>query len=212
MPAPELWLIAGPNGAGKTTSMASPIVRELTRNVRFLNADDRTLEKITRKGWSGFATVPSLRLKELFIAAAEEVFAELLDAIERGESVGAETVLSTHKYRAAVERVHELEGTFKLLYVGLRDPAISQERVARRVRQGGHDVPADRLPARWQRSIENLGWYARNAEQFFVFDNSDATRGIPPPLIAEGGTGELRIYSPDAIPAITASLTAAFSS
>ena len=210
MGAPELWLIAGPNGAGKTTSMSAPRVQAMMRSVRYFNADDRTREKLLDEGWSGFAAVPLERLTELFIAAAEEVFVELCDAIEHGKSVGTETVLSTHKYRSVVERVHELGGTFKLLYVGLRHPSISVQRVAQRVREGGHDVPTDRLEARWQRSIEHLGWYARQAEQFFVFDNSTSLHAVPP-LIAEGGAGVLRVHEPDAIPEITASLTVAFS-
>ena len=82
--------------------------------------------------------------------------------------------------------------------------------MASRVRQGGHDVPADKLAARWQRSVSNLGWYARQADVFFVFDNSDSTPDVPPVLIAEGGCGELSIFDSDAIPEITGSLRAAF--
>jgi len=190
--------------------MSAPIIRELSSHVRFLNADDRTLEKLQSEGWSSFAVVPIQRLREIFIEAANEVFAETECALARDEAVGSETVLSTDKYRPLVERALAAAGAFFLIYVGLRDARISEERVALRVARGGHDVPSDRLEARWKRSVENLGWYARRAKGFFVFDNSASIPGEPPRLIAEGGAGLLTIHDSGAIPQITASLTAAF--
>ena len=211
MSQPEFWLIAGPNGAGKTTIMANALLREVSAHVRFLNPDDRTREKLVAEGWSGFLAVPLPRLQQLFIEAAEEVFGEIQGAVESGEAVGSESVLSTHKYRPVVERVRELGGTFCLIYVGLRNAEISAHRVATRVNEGGHDVPSDRLAERWKRSVQNLGWYARQAGRFYVFDNSDSCDGVDPVLIARGGLGSIEIVAPDAIPEITASLTAAFS-
>ena len=211
MAAPEFWLIAGPNGAGKTTAISHSSIRVEVQHVRFLNADDRTLAKLREEGWSSFSDAPFTRLEEVFVAAAEEVFEELTQSLAVGEPIGTETVLSTLKYQPIVERVLAAAGFFGLLYIGLRSPELSAQRIAHRVSGGGHDVPAEKLAARWRRSIRNLGWFARRADRVFVFDNSDATLEEPPLLIAEGGGGALEIFAPDAIPAITESLLTAFS-
>jgi len=49
------------------------------------------------------------------------------------------------------------------------------ERVAHRFRHGGHDVPAERIVARRQRSRELFAWFAKEADQVFVFDNSTSS-------------------------------------
>src|SRR5205807_3538577 len=41
-------------------------------------------------------------------------------------------------------------------FIGVSGPEISEERVVMRVSQGGHDVPADKLLARYPRTLANL--------------------------------------------------------
>src|SRR6266481_3491596 len=43
-----------------------------------------------------------------------------------------------------------------LVFIGVDDARISEQRVAMRVLQGGHDVPAEKLSARFPRTMENL--------------------------------------------------------
>jgi len=74
------------------------------------------------------------------------------------------------------------------------------------VLQGGHDVPAGRLKARWNKSIENLRWFARHSGRFWIVDNSDSTPVAGPRLIAHGGKGQINIVDPKAIAEITHSL------
>src|SRR4029077_923134 len=116
--------------------------------VPFLNPDDRTLTKLRAAGYAGFADTPADVLRPLFIESADEVSVELETIIARGGSVGVETVLSSDKYRPLVETVLRRAGLVGLVYVALRSPAISRERVAARVRKGGHGVPEDKLPLR----------------------------------------------------------------
>lgn len=59
-----------------------------------------------------------------------------------------------------------------LYFVGTESPAINEYRVQLRVREGGHDVPADRIWARYKRSMELLYDAAEIAYQAFFFDNS----------------------------------------
>lgn len=203
MPQPSLWIIGGPNGAGKTTLATHGRFRRLLRNVRFLNPDQVALTRLQSVGRRGFADATPDELQRCFVEAAGMVEHELRAGLARGEAMGVESVLSTHKYCPLVEQVIGGKGFFGLIYIGLRDAELSRQRIAWRVAQGGHDVPKDKLVARWNKSVENLAWFAQRADRFWVVDNSDSTPGVPPRLIAEGGGGRVRMLDSAAIPEIT---------
>ncbi len=195
MEAPELWVIAGPNGAGKTTFCGAGEFRAKLDQVRFFNPDEVTLVRLRALGCAAFADAPLDTLRATTIQAADEVFESLTRAVESGAAVGIETVLSTDKYKPLVERVRELGGRVYLVYVSLASPALSLERVRRRVSLGGHNVPAEKLNERWHKSLGNLPWFASAADVFWVFDNSDSSRTAPM-LLAHGWreeSGEVQI-------------------
>jgi predicted ABC-type ATPase len=206
MSIPELWIVAGPNGAGKTTLASREPIASLIRSVRVLNPDVRCLQLLHEQGLPGYAGVPAETLQATFLKAAEEILAELREAVGKTEPVLVETVLSTAKYRPLVEEVRSKGGFFGLIYVGLNSPELAEQRVQWRARMGGHDVPADRIAARWQRSLENLPWFAARAQRLLVYDNSDSHSTAPPLLIADGVLGQITIHQPSAIPALTVAL------
>lgn len=183
-----LLLLAGPNGAGKTTVTRQLMGDFLSREFMVLNADDRTLQKLKRAGFQTFAEVPSERLMSVFIEAAREVEAEAEDLLASGGSVCLETVLSTAKYRKMVQTQRDRKGRFELVYVALNDWHLSARRVKIRASKGGHDVPEDKLEARWNRSLEQLTWFAPLADFFTVIDNSSEERGAPD-LLLKAATG-----------------------
>jgi predicted ABC-type ATPase len=207
MPAPEFWIIAGPNGAGKTTCVQREPIAKFLPKVAFLNPDDRTLSKLQLLGYQGFGDAPNDVQFRAFIESADEVYVELQSAIARKEAVGVETVLSSDKYRRLVEGVVASDGFFGLIYVALSSPEIARERVAARVRLGGHGVPSEKIDARWQRSLENLSWFARRATAFYVVDNSSFGLDITPTLVAYGtsNTG-LEFLAAESFPALKAAL------
>jgi predicted ABC-type ATPase len=151
------------------------------------------LEKIKAGGWVGFADVPEDRLRSIFIEAAGETFAETVAALNDGSHICSETVLSTPKYQTLIEQVQSKGGLFEMVYVALRSPSVSRERVSLRFEKGGHDVPTDKLADRWRRSLEYLPWFASRADHFWVIDNSDSTAGRLPLLVASGGKGKARL-------------------
>ena len=59
-----------------------------------------------------------------------------------------------------------------LVFIGLESAALSIARVKQRVRQGGHDVPIDRLRARFPRTLANLREALGIVDGAFLFDNS----------------------------------------
>lgn len=198
MAAAELWIVAGPNGAGKTTLVQAHPISGLLPHVRFVNPDDRAREMLWKQGWAGFSDAPPAVQREVFRAAAQAVAEDLDAALTRGEPVGVETVLSTDKYRPLVERTRAGGGFVGLIYVGLVSPELACERVTRRVRQGGHDVPAEKVAARWHRSLANLSWFALHASAFWVFDNSDTDPERAPMLVATGNAGGLKLLAGEA--------------
>ena len=204
--ATKLWLVAGPNGAGKTTCVQKAPIASLIPDVFFINPDDRTLGKLRAAGYKGFADAPHDTQTRLFIESADEVLAELEAAVARGDSVGVETVLSSDKYRPLVERVIAAGGFVGLIYVALSSPEIARDRVAIRVRRGGHGVPEVKIAERWHRSLGLLTEFAAKVSAFWVLDNSNANPDAPAHVIATGQDGRLSWLSPAAFPAILAAL------
>jgi predicted ABC-type ATPase len=97
------------------------------------------------------------------------------ELLKRGESFVFETVLSD----PVGDKVTFLEEAARsghivvLCYIGLADPAQSTQRVAMRVSQGGHDVPDDKLRARFPRTLDNLRLAIPRLPHVLVYDNSD---------------------------------------
>ena len=61
-----------------------------------------------------------------------------------------------------------------LEYVATDDPGINASRVSERYEQGGHDVPPDKIAARYVRSLANLPSALPYLSRAFFFDNSGA--------------------------------------
>lgn len=198
MTKPQLWLMAGPNGAGKTTCVQTVPISTILPKITFLNPDDRTKQLFQSQGFRAFADVPEPQLLKFFAQAATDVETELVAAIGRGESIGVETVLSTDKYRKIVQQVHGLGGLVNLFFITVATSALAVARVSIRVARGGHSVPAQKIADRYFRSHLNLNWFAANADNFWVIDNSGSDPSIPPTMPAYGAGGRLDYLDPNA--------------
>jgi predicted ABC-type ATPase len=62
-----------------------------------------------------------------------------------------------------------------LIYVLLRSSDLNIERIKLRVAKGGHDVPANKVIERRARSLAQLPWFLEQADQAWLFDNSDTS-------------------------------------
>jgi predicted ABC-type ATPase len=152
---PILAAIAGPNGAGKTTFFHAHLA---SAGLRFVNAD--------------------VLAAELDVGPYEA--ARLADAlrralVERGESFVFETVFSdpAGDKVAFLGEAAERGYVVVLCFIGLSGPDQSAERVAMRVSQGGHDVPDDKLEARFSRTLANLRAAIARLPHILIYDNSD---------------------------------------
>lgn len=83
-----------------------------------------------------------------------------------------ETVMSSpDKVEFFAEARHRGYRTY-LYYVATEDPAINVSRVENRVKAGGHSVPADKITARYYRSLGLLREAIEHADRAYIFDNS----------------------------------------
>lgn len=89
---------------------------------------------------------------------------------------------------AFLRQASELGYSVVLFFIGTSGPEISEERVALRVTQGGHDVPDDKLRQRFPRILENLKVAIPALPHIFILDNSDLR--TPYRLIAHYENGD----------------------
>jgi predicted ABC-type ATPase len=63
--------------------------------------------------------------------------------------------------------------TVVLCFIEISGPDVSEERVAMRISQGGHDVPTEKLIARFPRTLANRQTALRELPHVLIFDNDD---------------------------------------
>ena len=168
---PNLYILAGPNGAGKTTTAFTllPMVLHV-RN--FVNADE------IARGLSPFDV-------DAVAFEAGRIMLQRIDyLLGKGEDFALETTLATRSYVQLIRRAKQKGYAVNLFYVYLSSPEMAVERVAQRVRSGGHSIPDDVIFRRYSRSLTNLFQLYLPICDFFMFvDNS----GDQPVQIAQGG-------------------------
>lgn len=152
---PVVVALAGPNGAGKSTFYGAHLK---ATGLPLVNADVLASE----------LGVDAYRAAELAGALREKL-------LEQQESFVFETVFSdpVGEKIGFLQRAAGAGYNVILCFIGIADPAMSEERVAMRVTQGGHDVPAEKLATRFPRTLENLRKSIRTLPHVLVFDNSD---------------------------------------
>ncbi|MEC0229333.1 zeta toxin family protein [Paenibacillus alba] len=157
-----LCAIAGPNGSGKTTVIGELHSKGLLTE-EFITPD----EVVREQKYLGIKDET-----ERYLSAMRD--AELVRNVllERGISFSFETVFSHPSKVDFILKAKQLGYFIDLIYVATLDPAINIDRVARRVSQGGHDVPVDKILSRWHKSFENVKSILNIVDQFRFIDNS----------------------------------------
>jgi predicted ABC-type ATPase len=151
-------MVAGPNGAGKTT---------LTRRLRqqglelgqYINPDE-IAEMLTGSYESRVMEAQRTADRRREACLAEK------------QSFTFETVMSHPSKVDFLVRARRAGFFTQMFFVGTVGPIINVERVALRVARGGHDVPRDRVVARWKRTMELLREAIEACDRSSIFDNS----------------------------------------
>ena len=170
---PKLYIIAGCNGAGKTTASYT-VLPEMLGCKEFVNADE------IAKGLSPFNP------ESVAIEAGRLMLQRMDDLLSEGSDFAFETTLSTRSYVKFIERAQAKGYFVTLLYFWLPTPEQAIERVATRVREGGHNIPSDVIRRRYANGIKNLtALYIPLCNYWAIYDNSSADEQIR--IIALGG-------------------------
>jgi predicted ABC-type ATPase len=152
---PIIVALAGPNGAGKTTFYHAHL---RPAGLRFVNADNLAREL-------NLGAYEAARV-------ADTVRRELL---KQRESFVFETVFSdpVGDKLAFLREAAAAGYTVVLCFIGTSGADVSEQRVTMRVTQGGHDVPHEKLIARYPRTMANLKVAIREIPTVWIFDNDD---------------------------------------
>jgi predicted ABC-type ATPase len=156
----KIIIIAGPNGAGKTT-----FAREFLPNeagcTQFVNAD------LIAAGLSPFA--PEMAA----LKAARIMLDNISELEQRGESFAFETTLSGLVYARRIRRWREAGYHVTLFFLSLPNPQMAIDRVAERVRQGGHHLPSEVIRRRFAAGLQNFERVYRDAvDTWAMYDNA----------------------------------------
>jgi predicted ABC-type ATPase len=152
---PVIVALAGPNGAGKTTfyhAHLKPVA------LRFVDTDVLARE-LDLDPYAAAVMADGLR-REL---------------VKQRESFVFETVFSdpAGDKLTFLKEAAQAGYTVVLCFIGISGPEVSEERVAMRVSQGGHDVLLEKLIARYPRTLTNLQTAIRELPYVIIFDNDD---------------------------------------
>lgn len=176
---PILVTLAGSNGAGKTTFYHAHLK---PTGLRFVNADE-IARALAIDAYEASRVVTQIR-QEL---------------VRQSESFIFETVFSdpVGDKIAFLKAASEAGYTVVLLFIGVSGPITSEQRVAMRVSQGGHDVPSEKLATRFPRTMANLKAALEELPHVIIYDNDDLD--TPFRLVAAVRNGRL-IWSADPVP------------
>ena len=164
-------MIAGPNGAGKST-LAPFLLRDTFGLLEYVNADTIAI------GLSAFNP------EGVAFEAGRMMLNRLHDLAEQRRSFAFESTLASRSYAPWISKLRQQVYEFHLLYLWLPIVELAIERVAERVRMGGHDVPENIIRRRYHKGIDNFfKLYQPLADTWVVYDNSSTGN---PLLVAAG--------------------------
>lgn len=184
---PVFHLLAGPNGAGKSTLYRALVKDErINAELAFVNAD------LYERSNLGHIVDPQQRSIAARDWAEEQRQAKLL----AGASFVSETVFS-HASKLALIQEAVAQGYVVALYVvALDDPQRLLERVRRRVSEGGHDVPPDRILSRYPRTLANLSKAVDLATVAYLYEAREQGDGGPHLVAVRHGKKETVFVKP----------------
>jgi predicted ABC-type ATPase len=168
MASPQFLVIGGANGSGKSTS--APALLPLS--VPFINADE-----IAKTLSAEFGVARDVHAERLLLSEWNRL--EVLRA-----DFAVETTLASRTLAPRIARLRAAGYQFHLMYFWLSSSDLAVQRVAERVRRGGHGVPEPTIRRRYDAGLRHFfSLYMPLADTWRAFDNSV---GGMPRLIASG--------------------------
>ena len=177
-PKLNCYIVAGSNGAGKTT-FATRFLPHYADCVNFINPD------LIARGLSPFDPDAALA------RAGRLVLESIQDASKSRADFAFETTLSGRSYVRVIRDLRARGYRIHMFYLWIPGPELALLRIRERVQKGGHNVPAQDVRRRYDRTLVNLfSLYRPLLDTLRVFDNSTAE----PRLIFEDEAGRIILY------------------
>jgi len=158
---PKLIIIAGPNGSGKTTVTGKILEHQWIEGCKYINPD-----LIARDEFGDWNS------PEAVLKAANRAAELREECLKNKTGILFETVLSASDKVDFIKRARDAGYFIRLFFVGTDNPVINAGRIARRVMEGGHDVPINKIISRFSKSITNCCILAKKVDRLYVCDNS----------------------------------------
>lgn len=184
MAKPKLLIIAGPNGSGKTTFTRLLLGHHWSEDCLYINPDDIAQNEFG--DWNS---------PDAIFKAANRAAELREECIRNKRSMLVETVLSTEEKIEFVRRAKEAGFFVRVFFIGTDTPEINASRVARRILEGGHEVPIGKIIKRYFSSMQMCVYAAALADRLYVNDNS--VEDCSPVLLFRTRDGKLYKMYPD---------------
>jgi len=186
-------MIAGPNGAGKSTLYKTRIAPKLS--AAFINADDIQREELADRD-----------VKAAYEAA--RIAAERRNEyLEDRKSFVTESVFSHPSKLELIKEAKEIGYRVMVLHVSVDAPDLSVARVGERVKEGGHDVPEEKIRERFKRNGALIRQAVILSDVAHIYDSSKLNhplvrvmsfmRGKPSFVVEQLPQWALSIYEED---------------
>lgn len=158
---PVLIVIAGPNGSGKTSVTSKILHHEWLEDSEYINPDN--VARDVFGDWND---------REAVLKAANYCNEWRERCLTEKKSHIFETVMSAIDKVDYILRAKEAGFFVRLFFVSTDSPTINAKRVAKRVINGGHDVPIPKIISRYDKSIANCVALAPYVDRLYIYDNS----------------------------------------
>ena len=158
---PVLIVIAGPNGSGKTSVTSKILHHEWMEDAVYINPDI-----VAQERFGDWNSPDAIRKAVVY---CEEWRERCL--VER-KSLIFETVLSAVDKVDYIQRAKDAGFFVRVFFVCTNSPIINASRIAKRVLEGGHDVPITKIISRYQKSVLNCKYIATKVDRAYLYDNS----------------------------------------
>lgn len=180
---PKLLIIAGPNGSGKTSVTSKILEHQWIEDCVYINPDN--IAQDVFGDWNSPSAV---------MQAAKRAAELREEYLIKKKGVLFETVLSAPDKIDYIKRAKDAGYFIRLFFVGTDHPSINASRIARRVMEGGHDVPISKIISRFNKSIANCSIIESLVDRLYVYDNS--VEYGEPKLLFRAANGKLeKIYT-----------------
>ena len=158
---PTVYIVAGSNGSGKTTFARKFLPKYAGRHIDFINA------YLIASGLS------PLNSDKMVIQASRIVLQRIKELSESKKDFAFETTLSGRSYSVLLRRIKKMGYRVHLFYLWIPNYKLAIERIRERVREGGHNVPAEIVRRRFAKTLDNLfHMYLPLIDYLIMFDNS----------------------------------------